>query len=156
MTIPTIALELHVKKFSEIIKTCQNQIHHIENLTGMRQYHHAYERSETQMQDWKSLDLIDITRNLSGFLTRFAHMNAQAETGTYLVHQLQLSTDFLRTNLERMKEEKSKIDDQHDVLSKLEDIDSWYAGIQSRCRYLTQRTQAQTQTVGPKQYFHRV
>ena len=149
MTIPTIALELQAKRFNETIQTCHNQIHDIENLTGMRQFNHPYECNQSQMQDWKSLDLIDVTRNLSSFLSRFAHLNLQAETGAYLVHQMQLSAEFLRAELERMKEEKSKIDDQNDVLSKLEDNGSWYVGIQARCRYLTQRTQAQTQTVRP-------
>lgn len=149
MTIPTIALELQVQSLNETIRTCQNQIHDIENLTGMRQFNWAHEGNENQMQDWKSLDLIDVTRNLSGLLSRFAHLSLQAETGAYLVHQMQLSTEFLKAELERMREEKSKIDNQHDIISKLEDIKSWYLGIQACCRYLTQRTQAQTQTVRP-------
>ena len=151
MTIPTIALELQVKRFNETIKTCHEQIHKIENLTGMRQFNHAYEGDGSQMQDWKSLDLIDVTRSLSSFLSRFAHLNLQAETGAYLVHQMQLSAESFKAQLERMREEKRKIDNQLEILSKLEDNRSWYVGIQARCRYLTQRTQAQTQTVCPKQ-----
>ena len=156
MTIPTIALELQVKRFNDTIKTCHRQIHDIENLTGMRQFNHAHEGDDAQMQDWKSLDLIDVTRNLSGFLSRFAHLNLQAETGAYLVHQMQLSAEFLKAELERMREEKSKIDNQLDIISKLEDNMSWYVGIQARCRYLTERTQAQTQTVEPFEQSNRV
>ena len=156
MIIPTIALELQLKRFNDTIKTCQNQIHDIENLTGMRQFNHSHEGDDAQMHDWKCLDLIDVTRSLSGFLSRFAHLNLQAETGAYLVHQMQLSTEFFKAELERMKEEKSKIDNQHEITSKLEDNKSWYVGIQARCRYLTERTQAQTQTVGPFEQSDRV
>ena len=149
-------MELQVQRFNETIKTCHNQIHDIENLTGMRQFNHTHESNKTQTQDWKSLDLIDITRNLSGFLSRFAHLNLQAETGAYLVHQMQLSAESLKAELERMKEERSKIDDQHDILARLEDNERWYVGIRARCRYLIERTQAQTQTVRPSQHSKRV
>lgn len=145
--IPTIALELQVKSFNETIKNCQNQIHDIEYLTGMRQFNHPYECNEIKTHDWTSLDLIDITRNLSGFLSRFAHLKLQAQTGAYLIHQMQLSVNFLRTELERRKDEETKISNQDDVLSRLEDNGSWYLGIQARCRYLSERTQAQVQTV---------
>ena len=147
MIIPTIALELQVTRFNETIKTCHDEIHDIEKETGMRQNNHPHEVKESQMEDRKSLDLIDVTRNLSGFLSRFAHLKMQAETGAYLVHQMQLSVEFLIAELEKMKEEKSKIDSQHDILSKLEEIESWFVGIQALCRYLTRRTKAQTQTV---------
>ena len=148
MTIPTIALELQVKRFNETIKTCHNDIHNIENLTGMRQINHPHEGKESQMQEWKSLkDLINVTRNLSSFLSRFGHLKMQAETGAYLVHQMQLSAEFLTAEIEKIKGEKSKIDSQHDILSKLEDIRCWFVGIQALCGYLTERTEAQTQAV---------
>lgn len=145
--IPTVALELQAKCFNDTIRTCQNQIHEIEYLTGMRQFNHAHESIGRTTQDWESLDLIDITRNLSGFLSRFAHLTLQAETGAYLVHQLQLSTNLLTTKLQTHKAQQGKIDDQHAIQSQLADTESWYLGIQARCRYLTERTRAQVQTV---------
>ena len=151
LIIPTIALELQVEGFNETIKSCQVQIHDIENKTGMRQYNYAYECNGLETQDWRSLDLIDITRNLSGFLSRFAFLKLQAETAAYLVHQMQLSAEILKTELERSQEAKSKIDSQHDIQSKLEDLGNWYRGIQARCCYLTERTQAQVQTVRSNQ-----
>ena len=147
LIIPTIALELQVEGFNETIESCQVRIRDIENMTGMRQFNHAYESKGLGTQDWRSLDLIDITRNLSGFLSRFAFLKLQAETAAYLVHQMQLSAEFLKTELEKSKEAKSKIDSQHDIQSKLEDLASWYHGIQARSCYLTERTQAQVQTV---------
>ncbi len=147
LIIPTIALELQVKGFNETTKSCQNQIHDIEYLTGMRQFDLSYECNKTKTQDWKSLDLIDVTRNLSSFLSRFAHLKLQAQTGAYLVHQMQLSAKFLKAELERRKDEESKVNNQDDILSTLEDNASWYLGIETRCRYLTERTQAQVQTV---------
>ena len=45
---------------------------------------------------------------------------------------MQLSAEFLKVEPERVKEVKSKIDSQHDVLSKLEDTGDWYVGIQIR------------------------
>lgn len=145
--IPTIALELHVKGINETITNYQNQIHDIEYLTGMRQFDLSYECNKMKTQDWKSLDLIDVTRNLSSFLSRFAHLNLQAQTGAYLVHQMQRSAEFLKAELERRKDDGSKVKDQDDILSTLEDNGSWYLGIQARCRYLIERTQAQVQTV---------
>lgn len=93
------------------------------------------------------MDLIDVTRSLSSFLSRFAHLKLQAQTGAYLIHQMQLSAKVLKAELERRKVKESKVKDQDDILSTLEDNGSWYLGIQARCRYLTERTQAQVQTV---------
>ena len=147
--IPTAALELQAKRFNENIKSCHDQIFEIETLTGMRQFNHAHELNAARTLDWKTLNLIDITRNLSGLLSRLAHLKLQAETGGYLIQQIQLCAEFLRVELERKKVEKSKVDSQLACLSKLNHNRSWYIGLDARCRYLTERTQAQIQTVRP-------
>ena len=147
LIIPTVALELQAKAFNDTIKTCHNQIHEIEYLTGMRQFNHPHEFNERTTHDWKSLDLIGVTRDLSGFLSRFAHLKMQAEIGAYLIHQLRLSAERLIAKLQSRKEQQTRIDDQHAILSQLADTESWYLGIQARCRYLAERTQAQVQTV---------
>lgn len=147
--IPALALELQLQRYNITIKSCQSQIYHIENLTGMRQFNHAFEYNGAEIQDWKDLDLIDITRNLSGFLRRFAFLRSQLETEADLVCQMRLSTEFLRTELERRKEDQNKIDDQDRLLSKFDNNGSWYLGLRACCNYLTERTQAQVQTVGP-------
>ncbi|KAI4210199.1 MAG: hypothetical protein LQ351_006954 [Letrouitia transgressa] len=145
--IPALALELQLQRYNITIKSCQSQIYHIENLTGMRQFNHAFEYNGAEIQDWKDLDLIDITRNLSGFLRRFAFLRSQLETEADLVCQMRLSTEFLRTELERRKEDQNKIDDQDRLLSKFDNNGSWYLGLRACCNYLTERTQAQVQTV---------
>ncbi|KAL8815130.1 MAG: hypothetical protein Q9191_008490, partial [Dirinaria sp. TL-2023a] len=143
LIVPAVALELQVKGLNDTIKICQNQIHKIEYLTGMRQFNHPHELDERTTQDWKSLNLIDVTRDLSGFLSRFAHLKLQAETGAHLVHQLYSSAELLIAKLQSRKERQTRIDNQHAILSQLEDTKSWYLGIQARCRYLAERTQAQ-------------
>jgi hypothetical protein len=68
----------------------------------------------------EDLGLIDVTRNLSSFLSRFAFLKLQAKIEAYLVRQMQLFVEFLKSELKRVKEAKSKIDNQRDILSKLE------------------------------------
>ena len=70
----------------------------------------------------------------------------QAETGAYLVKQMAETTELL---IERMDKDRIQFgtDDQYDIISKLEHIQSWYLGIAARCCYLSERTNAQSQTV---------
>ncbi|KAK6609662.1 hypothetical protein H4I96_03593 [Botrytis cinerea] len=145
MTVPAVAMELQAQSFSLTIKKCHESIHSIETATGMRQFNYPHERKSTSTQDWKSLDLISITRELSSFLSRFAFLKMQAETGAYLVKQMAETTELL---IERMDKDRIQFgtDDQYDIISKLEHIQSWYLGIAARCRYLSERTNAQSQT----------
>ncbi|KAI0170422.1 hypothetical protein BJ166DRAFT_194826 [Pestalotiopsis sp. NC0098] len=69
MLVPTIAMELQALWFSNTIKDCRSQIYAIETATGMRQ-------GFSNSQDWKNLDLISITRDLSSFLSRSAKQTA--------------------------------------------------------------------------------
>ncbi|KAM0125000.1 hypothetical protein ACHAO1_010818 [Botrytis cinerea] len=146
MTVPVVAMELQAQSFSLTIKNCHESIHSIETSTGMRQFNYPHERNSTSTQDWKSLDLISITRELSSFLSRFAFLKMQAETGAYLVQQMAGTTEIL---IEKMDKDRILFDtdDQYDIISKLEHIQSWYLGIAARCRYLSERTNAQSQTV---------
>lgn len=143
MVFPAVALELQAQWFNTTIKSCQDRVHSIETATGMRQFNYSHEKGQESSQDWKSLDLVSITRDLSSFLSRFAFLKLQAETGAYLVQQMAQSTkSLIHTDLSG-----SFIGDQYDIRSKLEHIESWYLGIAARCRYLTERTAAQSQTV---------
>lgn len=146
MTVPAVAMELQAQSFSLTIKNCHESIHSIETATGMRQFNYPHERKSTSTQDWRSLDLIAITRELSSFLSRFAFLKMQAETGAYLIQQMAGTTKIL---IERMDKDRILFDtdDQYDIISKLEHIQSWYLGIAARCRYLSERTNAQSQTV---------
>jgi hypothetical protein len=146
MVVPAVAMELQAQGLSMTIKNCHDRIHSIEIATGMRQFNYPHERKGTSTQDWKSLDLISITRDLSGFLSRFAFLKMQAETGAYLVQQMVRTTDSL---INRVGKGKIGFDtsDQYDTISKLEHLQSWYLGIAARCRYLSERTIAQSQTV---------
>ena len=146
MVVPTVAMELQAHWFNATIKKCQDGIHAIETATGMRQFNYSHERGDKSPQDWKSLDLIATTRDLSSFLSRFAFLKLQAETGAYLVQQMTQTTESL---IEKLCEDQpaSHTDDQYDIILKLQHVRSWYLGIAARCQYLTERTAAQSQTV---------
>jgi hypothetical protein len=106
--ISAAALKLQVEQFNEIIKSCQAQLHDIETLTEMRQFNHAFECNHTRTKNWRILNLIDLTRNLSSFLSRFAFLKLQAKIEAYLVRQMQLFVEFLKSELKRMKEAKKQ------------------------------------------------
>ncbi|GAW25031.1 putative Mg2+ transporter -like Zinc transport protein [Rosellinia necatrix] len=146
MVIPIVAMELQAQGLGVTIKNCQDRIHSVEIATGMRQFNYLHERKSTSTQDWKSLDLISVTRDLSGFLSRFAFLKMQAETGAYLVQQMARTTESLIVRSGK-GQTLFDIDDQYDILSKLEHVHSWFLGIAARCRYLSERTAAQSQTV---------
>jgi hypothetical protein len=146
MVIPAVAMEVQAQRFNIVIKDCHDYIHSIEATTRMRQFNYPHEKRGMSPQDWRSLDLISITRDLSSFLSRFAFLQLQAETGTYLLEQMARTTELLIENLGK-NQTGSFIHDQYEIISKLEDIQSWYLGISARCRYLMERITAQSQTV---------
>ncbi len=145
MVIPAATMELQAQRFNRTVQGCHDSIYNIEAATGMRQFNYSFEQRGSR-QDWKSLDLISITRELSSFLSRFAFLKLQAETGVYLIQQMAQTTQSL---IERLDHDatRSHRNDQHRIASKLGDMQSWYLGIAARCRYLHERTTAQTQTV---------
>ncbi len=146
MVVPAVAMELQAQGLSMTVKNCQDRIHSIEVATGMRQFNYPHERKGMSTQDWKSLDLISITRDLSSFLSRLAFLKMQAETGAYLAQQMARTTELYA---ERVGKGQIGFDtgNQCDIISKLEHLQSWYLGLAARCRYLSERTAAQSQTV---------
>ncbi|KAH6653381.1 hypothetical protein BKA67DRAFT_318626 [Truncatella angustata] len=145
MVVPTIAMELQAQWFSRTIKRCQDGVHSIETATGMRQFNYPHEEPDELAKDWKYLDLISITRELSGFLSRFAFIKLQADTGEYLLEQMAKTT--LSLMHEAHQHQSAFYDDQRDIIHKIEEHQSLYKGIAARCRYLTERATAQSQTV---------
>jgi hypothetical protein len=144
--IPTIAMELQAKWFNGTINGCHGKIYNIETTTGMRRLHNPSDSDLTKIQGWKKLDLIDIARDLNSILSRLAFFKLQAKTSTYLIGKMQLSVKDLKEVLENERQSfRNEIQDH--ILSKLEYIQSWFFGITARCSYLTERTQAQVQTV---------
>ena len=146
MFIPTVALELQARWFTETIKSCQDHIHKIETTTGMRQLEKSQDGTPDETQSWKNLDLISTTRDLSSLLSRFSFLKLQAETGAYLTKQMELSAASLLAEL-CSAQNHDLIDSQTDTISKIIDLQDWYLGIMNRCKYLSERTAAQTQTV---------
>lgn len=146
MVVPLVAMELQAQSVTMTVKNCQDRIHVIETATGMRQFNFPHERKGASTQDWKSLDLVSVTRDLSSFMSRFAFIKMQAETGAYLVQQMARTTKSLIKRIGK-GQIGLEADDQRDIISKLEHIESWYLGIAARCRYLSERTTAQSQTV---------
>ncbi|KAI0096585.1 hypothetical protein GGR51DRAFT_543135 [Nemania sp. FL0031] len=144
MLIPILAMELQAHWFSRTLMKCQDNIHSIEASTGMRQFNYSHEKREPTPPDWKTLDLIAITRDLSSFLSRIAFLEMQAETSAYLMQQI-AETTALITKTSALDE--SSIDSLYKVSPRLENVRNLYLGLASRCRYLTKRTNAQAQTV---------
>ncbi|GAW17429.1 hypothetical protein ANO14919_068860 [Xylariales sp. No.14919] len=145
MVIPAVAMELQAQWFNDTVRNLQDHIHSIETITGMRQFNFPHEVKGPSPQDWKTLDLISITRDLSSFLSRFAFLNLQAETGAYLVDRMIKTTELFIGRREKNHIKASS--DQYSVISKLEEVQSWYLGLKARCRYLSERASAQNQTV---------
>ncbi|KAI0458931.1 hypothetical protein F5B21DRAFT_527748 [Xylaria acuta] len=149
MVIPAVAMELQVQWFNDTIKSLQDHIHLIETSTGMRQIDFPHELKCASLQNWKSLDLISITRDLSSIISRIAFLKLQAETGVYLVDRMRKTTELLIEETEKNygEEHSDMASDQGSVISKLEEVQSWYLGLAARCHYLTERAAAQNQTV---------
>ncbi|KAI2621789.1 hypothetical protein GGR54DRAFT_599839 [Hypoxylon sp. NC1633] len=147
MVIPTVAMELQAQSFSTTIKNCHDRVYSIEVATGMRQFNFPHEKKGVSPQDWKTLDLISITRDLSSFLSRFAFLKLQAETGANLVEQMARTTELLIEKTHKKDARGFITDDQYNIISKLDEIRNLYLGMAARCRYLTERTAAQSQTV---------
>ncbi|PQE31549.1 Mg2+ transporter -like Zinc transport protein [Rutstroemia sp. NJR-2017a WRK4] len=90
-------------------------------------------------EDWKSLDLVPITGELSSLLSRLSFLKMQAETTLYLIQRIQRYIEarpwYMNT------------DDQYELVSKIEDAQGGYHGLSAQYDYLIQRTSAQTETV---------
>ncbi|KAI1158682.1 hypothetical protein F5B18DRAFT_640021 [Nemania serpens] len=150
MVIPAVAMELQAQWFTDTVRNLQDQVHSIETLTGMRQFNFPHEVKGSGSQDWKTLDLISIARDLSSLLSRFAFLKMQAETGTYLVDRMRQITELFMAQLENNHAKEGQdgmASDQASIMSNLEEAQSWYLGLAARCRYLSERASAQNQTV---------
>lgn len=147
MVVPTIALELQARWFSSTIKKMQDRIHDIETTTGMRRDSYQTENAEPEVHSWKKLDLIAITRDLSSLLSRFAFLKLQAQTGAYLIQQMGAASASLSESC-RDGHSRFKLASLSENIQRAEDIRGWFLGIEARCNYLSERTAAQTQTVG--------
>ncbi|KAI1740910.1 hypothetical protein F4680DRAFT_465106 [Xylaria scruposa] len=139
--VPILAMELQAHWFTGTLKKCHDSVHAIEERTGMRQFNYSHEKRNSSPQNWKTLDLISITRDLSSLLSRIAFLEMQAETSAYLLQQISQTTESI---VEKLDLDGCSIDDPY---PKLEDVRNRYLGLASRCRYLAKRTNAQAQTV---------
>ena len=152
MFVPAVAMELQVKWFNETVNSCHSRIYNIETATGMRRFDNPQNGHPAEIQDWKRIDLIDITRDINSLLSRVAFLKLQSETSVYLIQQIQISVNSFKTRLEK-GHDQFNIGGQDDIISKLEHLQSWYLGIMARLRYLTERIKAQVQTVCPTQLY---
>ena len=144
--VPAVAMELQAKWFNDTVNSCHSRIYDIETATGMRRFDNLQNGHPAEIQDWKSIDLIDITRDINSLLSRVAFLKLQSKTGVYLIQQMQISINSLKSRLENERDQ-FKIETQDDIISKLEHLQSWYSGIIARLSYLTERIKAQVQTV---------
>ncbi|KAJ3567048.1 hypothetical protein NPX13_g6906 [Xylaria arbuscula] len=142
MLIPILAMEVQVHSFNRGLMVCHDGIYSIESRTGMRRFDYSLENSSPQ--DWKTLDLISITRDLSSFLSIAAFLEMQAETSAYLMQQIAQTTESIT---EVSASDERYIDHLYEVSPRLENARNLYLGLASRCRYLTKRINAQAQTV---------
>ncbi|ETS85343.1 hypothetical protein PFICI_03368 [Pestalotiopsis fici W106-1] len=103
-----MAMELQAQWFSKTIKRCHDGVRAIESATGMRQFNHPHEKPDGAIEDWKDLDLISITRELSSFVSRFAFIKLQAETGEYLLEQMGRTTLSLKHEAHEAHEDQKR------------------------------------------------
>ncbi|KAI0855084.1 hypothetical protein F4860DRAFT_507727 [Xylaria cubensis] len=104
--IPAAAMELQAQQFNNINNGVQEQIGSIEITTRMGQFHYPFETRNTSSRDWKRLDSILTTRDLSSLLSRLAFLELQAETRASLVYCLIASRDNL-TNIDIARASRS-------------------------------------------------
>lgn len=145
VSIPTTVLELQARWFTRTINNLRYRIRGIEDTTGMRKPI-SQQDSQQPTQDWKDIDLVPITSELSSLLSRFSFLKMQAETGLYLIQRMQCHTESL-VNKPDGKPGYLNSKDQHKLFSELGDTRGWYLGLVAQCNYLIQRTSAQTETV---------
>jgi hypothetical protein len=146
MFVPAVALELQARWFNETVSSCHSRVYDIETTTGMRRFESSQNNQRPEIQDWKAIDLIDITRDLNSLLTRVAFLRLQCETGVSFTQQMQVSIDSLKSVLQ-ISQAQYAIETQDDTISKLEHLHSWYSGMIARLRYLTERIEGQIHTV---------
>jgi hypothetical protein len=140
MCIPLIAMQLQARWFTDTINELHSNIYDVETSTGMRRFDNSNKNSP-EKQDWRQLNLIDFTRSLNSILTRLAFLRLQAETSCYLIEQMQISTKAIETTNSTVAREESYL------YHKANYIQGLFRGIKARCNYLTERVQAQVQTV---------
>jgi hypothetical protein len=135
--IPTLVLELQARWFTATINSLRQRIRTIEDTTGMRKPICAQDLQQPA-QNWKELDMVPITGELSSLLSRFSFLKMQAETALYLIQRIYQHA---------VGGPGCTISDQNGLLVKLENTRGWYLGLVAQCDYLMRRTSAQTETV---------
>ncbi|CAI7582028.1 unnamed protein product [Penicillium bialowiezense] len=148
ISIPTAVLELQAQWFTGTIDRMRHRIRSIEDTTGMRKPINPQDLQQPA-QDWKELDMVPITGELSSLLSRLSFLKMQAEATSYLIQRMHQYTEALIDK--SVGELNYMIRDQHEIFVKLENARGWYHGIMAQCDYLIRRTTAQTETDSAKQ-----
>lgn len=144
ISIPTSALELQAQWFTRTINSLRHRVRFIEDTTGMRKPISPQDLRQPA-QDWKELDMVPMTGELSSLLSRFSFLKMQAETALYLIQRMYQHTEALvGTPVGRPG---CAIHDQQGLFIKLENARGCYLGLVAQCDYLMRRTSAQTETV---------
>ena len=152
MLLPVMIKELMARAWNDRVGILHEELFNVELATKMRKgmADVPYEALNLGAPlNLDSIDLIDITRSLNSVSTLLAYSSMQCRSslqhlnfvaGINKEFQAQVALGGNR-DLELM---------QISLVAKLEHLQSWLEGIEGRCFYLTQRAQAQVQTVSSR------
>ncbi|KAF2669230.1 hypothetical protein BT63DRAFT_255003 [Microthyrium microscopicum] len=148
MLLPIMIKELMVKIWTGYVDQCHQELFDVELATRMRKglanVPYASITDDT-VPELGSIDLVDITRSLNSTLTKIAFSSMQCQSSRRVLSFVSdMNSDF---QMNVATAELSLQSLQAHLQAKVEHLQSWFEGIEARCIYLTQRAQAQTQTV---------
>lgn len=142
ISIATAVLDLQAQWFNGTINSLKQRVGDIEDTTGMRKPIN-HEDLQQPAQDWKDLDMVPITGELSSLLSRISFLKMQAETALYLIqrmhHHAGILTDKTVGRLGYPDHE------DYELFNRLESTRGWFIGLIAQCDYLARRTSAQLQ-----------
>jgi hypothetical protein len=148
MLLPVMIKELMAQNWTQYVDRCHQEVFDVELATKMRtglvEVPHASITDNT-VPDLNSIDLIGITRSLNSVLTKTAFSGIQCRSSMQV---LGFVSDVNRDFQMEVAIGNYYLEFIHKQLkAKIEHLQSWFEAIDARCTYLTQRAQAQTQTV---------
>lgn len=142
--IPAAVLDLQAHWFNGTINSLKQRVGEIEDTTGMRKPIN-HDDLQHPAPDWKDLDMVPITGELSSLLSRISFLKMQTETALYLIQRMHHQT---RARTDKTVRRFRYQNHEHELFTRLESTRGWFIGLMAQCDYLARRTSAQSETVG--------
>lgn len=149
MLLPVMIKELMARNWNRYVDQCHQEVFDVELATKMRKglVNVPYITiTDDTVPDLKSIDLVEITRSLNSVSTKLAFSSMQCRSSLQVLSFIAgIHKDFQSKAILPTNDDLDSI--QSSLAAKIEHLQSWLEGIEARCTYLTQRAQAQVQTV---------